>query len=424
MRTAFEQAWAALGGGQRPEVEVVDAPVLPGALPTADLALATVAACACAAAELAVARGGPPVPVVRVDAARVATAFTSERHLRRGTEAFTGFAPESAFFAASDGWVRTHANYPHHRDRLTSVVGADVAAGIARRTAIEVEEDVLAAGGLAFAVRPAGQWPAGDVPLIARRPVPGPHQPLPTPHDGRPSDGVRVLDLTRVIAGPVATRALALLGADVLRVDSPRLPEIEGQHLDTGLGKRTTLLDLDRAADRATFEELLSGADVVITGYRPGALDRFGLTPDALLERRPGLIVGRLAAWTGGWSGRRGFDSLVQAATGIALREGHDDRPGALPAQALDHGSGYLLAAAVLRALARRHTDGHGAVLELALARTAEWLLALPAREHVAGRAPEPTTVELGGLTVARPAFGDLEWPAPPRPWGRDAAAW
>ncbi|MYR64088.1 hypothetical protein GTY54_50435, partial [Streptomyces sp. SID625] len=175
-----------------------------------------------------------------------------------------------------------------------------------------------------------------------------------------PAAGVRVLDLTRVIAGPVATRTLALLGADVLRVDPPHLPELADQHADTGFGKRSAALD--PATDRAAFEELLAGADVVVTGYRPGALDRFGLSPEALAERRPALVVAELSAWGayGPWARRRGFDSLVQVATGIAAVEGGDGRPGALPAQALDHGTGYLLAAAVLRALTEQSHDGGG----------------------------------------------------------------
>jgi crotonobetainyl-CoA:carnitine CoA-transferase CaiB-like acyl-CoA transferase len=437
---AFEQAWQALRGGDLPaEVGFDEAPVLAARLPVADLAMAAVAACACAAAELAAARGRPVAGPIRIDAARVATAFTSERHLLAGGRSFTGFAPESAFFPAADGWVRTHANYHHHLARLHAVLGDDIAAAIARRPAAQVETEVLAAGGLAFAARTRAEWEASapgqavaGLPLIAWHSSPAgvrPPRPLP-PGPLMPAAGLRVLDLTRVIAGPVATRALAFLGADVLRVDSPRLPELEGQHLDTGIGKRSTLLDLNRAADRAIFEELLAGADVVVTGYRPGALDRFGLSPTALLDRRPDLVVARLSAWgsAGPWAGRRGFDSLVQAATGIALWEGTVDRPGALPAQALDHGTGYLLAAAVLRALAGQFTAGGGRAAELALARTGKWLADLPPREQVAGREPEPVLAQLAGLTVARPAFtlpGGVEtWLAPPAIWGTDRPSW
>lgn len=431
-RDALAQAWDALGGAAAPaEVIFEDAPVLPAALPVADLALATVAACALAAAEVSAARGRPVTAPLRVRADRVATSFTGDRRLRLRGAAFPSFAPLSAFFPAAEGFVRTHANYPHHRERLLAALGADVPAAIARRPAREVEEVVLAAGGLAFAVREPEEWAAhaqgqavARLPLVARHSHPVVRPPRePVPSAGRPADGVRVLDLTRVIAGPVATRTLAFLGADVLRVDAPERPELEGQHQDTDIGKRSTLLDLRRSADRAAFEELVMGADVVVTGYRPGALDRFGLSPGDLLERRPDLVVARLSAWgaDGPWAHRRGFDSLVQAATGIATVEGGPGRPGALPAQALDHGTGYLLAAAVLRALAAQQSEGGGHVAELALARTGRWLTELAPREQLAGVEPQPTLSDLGDVTCAAPAFA---LPGGPSTWDHPAGAW
>ena len=159
------------------------------------------------------------------------------------------------------------------------------------------------------------------------------HEPGPT---DAPLRGIRVLDLTRVIAGPVATRTLALLGADVLRIDPPALPEPEWQHLDSGHGKRSTLLDLAANADRETFERLLQTADVVVTGYRARALERLGLSPESLIARRPGLVVARLTAWgsSGASADRRGFDSLVQAASGIAWIESPDGVRPRRPARA------------------------------------------------------------------------------------------
>lgn len=234
------------------------------------------------------------MPRVRVDDGAVATAFRSERFLRLDGRAGDGFAPLSRFWRAADGWVRTHANYPHHRDRLLTALGLpagsdarDVAGALAGRRAVEVEDAVYGAGGLAVAVRDAAAWAGGaQGALVAKRPLltlerldgaPGPaRRAAAVP---APCAGVRVLDLTRVLAGPVATRTLALLGAEVLRVDPPGLPESPGAHGDTGLGKRSALLDLARGTDRKVFEELLAAADVVVTGYRPGALDRFGLSP-------------------------------------------------------------------------------------------------------------------------------------------------
>lgn len=257
-----------------------------------------------------------------------------------------------------------------------------------------------------------------------------------------PAAGIRVLDLTRVIAGPVATRTLALLGADVLRVDAPRLPELPDQHADTGFGKRSAVLDL--TADRSAFEELLAGADVVVTGYRPGALDRFGLSPEALAERRPGVVVAQLSAWGayGPWGERRGFDSLVQVATGIAAIEGSAAEPGALPAQALDHGTGYLLAAGVLRALSDQVREGGSRFVRLALARTAGWLMSGAEQGQetpVSGSAyddaydgPEAWLAErdsaLGRLRYALPpvsfAGGPVDWARPPGVWGKDRPQW
>ncbi|UQT59385.1 CoA transferase [Streptomyces durmitorensis] len=451
-------AWAALGGDpallSRVTPLVRDG-ALPARLPVRELARGCVGACALAAAELAAARTGQAVPGVRVDDGAVATAFTSERHLLVDGRAPVSFAPLSRFWRTADGWVRTHANYPHHRQALLAALNLPdpsvdaVAARLAERSSLDVEDAVYAAGGLAVALRTPQEWAAhpqgvavAERPLVGRERVgDGPARALPalTGSPVLPAAGLRVLDLTRVIAGPVATRTLALLGADVLRVDPPRLPELPDQHADTGFGKRSATLDLAERTGRRTFDELLARADVVVTGYRPGALDRFGLTPRALAERRPGVVVAQLSAWGeyGPWAGRRGFDSLVQVATGIAAVEGSADRPGALPAQALDHGTGYLLAAAVLRSLTEQVADGGGArCVRLALARTAGWLLAGDEADAPgAGTASyDPgawlTEMEgpLGRLRYALPpvtfAGGPVNWARPSGRWGADAPEW
>ncbi|MCX5364672.1 CoA transferase [Streptomyces sp. NBC_00124] len=422
--------------------------VLQARLPVRELARACVEACARAAAELGARRAGfGEVPAVRVDDGAVATAFVSERHLLINGRAPVNFAPLSRFWRTADGWVRTHANYPHHRERLLEVMGPpdSLEAAFAERSALEIEEAVYAAGGLAVALRTPQEWAAHPQavavaarPLVERGRLDSARARAFTPLDGvplLPAAGLRVLDLTRVIAGPVATRTLALLGADVLRLDAPRLPELPDQHADTGFGKRSATLDL--ATDRRTFEELLAAADVVVTGYRPGALDRFGLSPRALAERRPGIVVAQLSAWGayGPWRERRGFDSLVQVATGIAAVEGSVERPGALPAQALDHGTGYLLAAEVLRALTEQSDEGGSRFVRLALARTAEWLMnGIPADSpgDVAYDGPDAWLAEtdsgIGRLRYALPpvsfAGGPTDWARSPGPWGADPARW
>jgi len=280
--------------------------------------------------------------------------------------------------------------------------------------------------------------------------------------DGLPLAGVRVLDLTRVIAGPVATRLLAALGAEVLRIDPPAFPEIEDQFVDTAFGKRSAVLDLGPAANRQNLQQLLAGADAVVTGYRHGALDRFGLNPRELLAAHPGLVVVTLDSWggSGPWSGLRGFDSIVQAASGIAHLYGREDdygrwRPGALPVQALDHATGYGVAAAAVGLLAARRRTGLGGAAHLSLARTAEELFSLTGMENQAGREHGAGTESQAGTenqaTTASPAelpspeyrsvdssFGELryvgpplldagrplDYQSPPPPYGSSPAAW
>ncbi|MEU4384700.1 CoA transferase [Promicromonospora sp. NPDC023805] len=438
-------------------------PWLAAHLPVLDLALDAVRAVQRASARRTNGQVAPgpvhPDPVhpgpVHPDPARVAAAFASDRVLALDGRPVDAFAPLSGFFRTSDGWVRTHANYPHHRSRLTALVGLPDDVGrpafaqrLAELAGQELEDRAArpatgsgqGGGAIVARVRTEQEWrtsapgrAASSGPLVrtalraeptaarrrrvARAPLTG----------TAPLAGVRVLDLTRVIAGPVATRTLALLGADVLRVDPPVPAEIEWQHLDTGQGKRSTVLDLRDGSDRRTAQELLDAADVLVTGYRPGAIEGLGL------EAPRGVVTGRVSAWgdTGPWAGRRGFDSIVQAASGIALLEGRDGAPGALPAQALDHASGYLLAAGIVDALTREG-DGPGVDVTVSLARTAAWLLDLPGRDPLhpaAARASASATVTVtvthAGVTTARPALPEHDdYPHPAHPWGTDAPTW
>jgi CoA-transferase family III len=450
------EAWAALGGGEPgTELQVTGVPgSLPSHLPVQDTAIACAGAALLAGADLQARRVGPVPRTAQLDRGHVAAAFRSEAYVRlNGVAAGAGFAPLSRFWRTSDGWVRTHGNYPWHREALLRALGTgedpdQVAAAIAGRAAREVEDLVVGAGGVAAAVRTQAQWraePAGQAVAAAglveggrlgdapprRRAAP------PPPGAVLPAAGIRVLDLTRVIAGPVATRYLAALGADVLRLDPPHRPELPHAY-DGLLGKRSALLDLD--TDPARLDELLGAADVLVHGYRPHALDRFGLTPGALAERHPGLVVVSLSAWggTGPWGGRRGFDSIVQAASGIAVAESADgDRPGAMPCQLLDHGTGYLCAAAALRGLADQAVAGGTQVRELSLARTAHWLLGSAAAGVAPARDGRPdgdtdwlTTLGSaeGTITVVRPPGQldgrELAWPSPLTRYGSDPAAW
>jgi hypothetical protein len=437
--------WQALGGEPAAladlEIRGRDA-WLGGPLPVDDLALGAVAGALLAAAELVEARTGRR-PAVQLDAEHVALSFRSERYpLVRNTPAPAGFAPLSRFVQCAGGeWARTHGNYPHHAAALTRALGPDLDRAAASIDALALEEAVVGAGGCAAALRSAEEWrehPAGQAiaqtPLIARSPefAPTAERAL-GPAERGPCTGVKVLDLTRVIAGPVAGRTLAALGAEVLRVDPPHLPEIPAQHLDTGPGKRASVLDL---ADAERREALLRGADVILIGYRPGALERFGLSPAALAERHPHLVQVSLSAWgaTGPWSSRRGFDSLVQVATGIAaLCAGPDGHPGALPAQALDHATGHLMAAAALRGLAASARGEPLGPARLSLARTAKALLdaprpTAPATPATGAARPERYRVTLGEVSLIGPPGRldgvPLRWRHGPRPLGSDPPAW
>ncbi|MDG6103401.1 CoA transferase [Dactylosporangium aurantiacum] len=419
----------------------IHGPAVPGSLAAplavAGCATAAVARCLDAAADLAEARTGRR-PAVALDTGHVAAAVRAEALLRDPAGAGVGgFAPLSRLWPAADGWVRTHANYPWHRAALLAALGTDeagVAAAIEARPAEEVERLVYGAGGLAVAAREPGRWPdpEPDAPLVCMTPLPGTARPL-AAAGPLPASGIRVLDLTRVIAGPAGTRMLGALGADVLRVDDPARPELPMHAVDGVVGKASTVLDAGTPAGLDTLHRLLAGADVLVTGYRPGALRRFGLDPDQVADRHPGTVVVTLSAWgtTGPWGARRGFDSLVQVATGIArrMRDG-TGRPGALPCQLLDHATGYLAAAGALAALAGRARTGAAAHVEVSLARTARWLLDTPADPAAPDDTPvAPYLAPLGnGWTGVRPPGtldgAPLTWPHLPPSYGTAAAAW
>ena len=218
----------------------------------------------------------------------------------------------------------------------------------------------------------------------------------------RPLQGVRVLDLSRVIAAPVVARTLAQHGADVLAIGAAHLPNFESLVIDTGRGKRTARIDLREATGQARLRELVRGADLFLQAYRPGALAARGFGAPALAGLRPGLAHVSLSAYghTGPWAQRRGFDSLVQSASGIAFDEGRGgDRaglpmPGKLPCQALDHATGYLAAFATMVALQRRAVEGGSWQVRVSLAQTGHWLRTL-GRDVMGLGAPELTAEEI-----------------------------
>jgi crotonobetainyl-CoA:carnitine CoA-transferase CaiB-like acyl-CoA transferase len=434
-----------LGGGD---------PVLPGRFRVGTAALATIGAAGLAAAEVWRARTGKP-QTASVDVRAAAAAFRSERYLRiNGRPPADPWSPIAGFYLAADGyWIQLHTNFPHHRNGVLRVLGCPerreaVAAAVAGWSAAELE-DVLAAEGMcAGMVRDGEEWrehPQGyavaGLPLLEiRRIGEAPAEPLAPA--ARPLGGARVLDLTRVIAGPVCGRVLAEHGAEVLLITAPHLPSIELLVMDTGRGKLAAHLDLRREADLARLRELAREADVVVQSYRPGTLAARGLGPQELARLRPGIVYVTLSAYghLGPWRDRRGFDSLVQSVSGIAHEEGRAaglDRPRHLPCQALDHATGYLAAFGAMMALLRRAREGGSYLVRVALAATGRWLDALG---RVEGReAPdlpledladllETTDTPFGALAGVRPAALLSEtaarWARPAVPLGTHPPEW
>ena len=448
-RTFAAQIWDALDGSpaRLDALHVSGSGALPSAFAVTDLAAASVAVAGLALAEAA-GIDGP----VRVDRRLASFWFaTSIRPVGWGLPA--AWDPVAGDYRTEDGWIRLHTNAPHHRAAAERVLGrqedrAGMVQAVSGWAKADLEAAVIAEGGCAAEMRSLSEWaahPQGRAvaaePLAAFARGPDRSRMDWTPKDPkRPLRGLRVLDLTRVLAGPVAARFLAGFGADVLRIDPPGWDE-PSLAPEVTLGKTCARLDLREAEDRARFEALLAGADVLLHGYRPGALDDLGYGAAARRALAPGLVDVGLDAygWTGPWAGRRGFDSLVQMSGGIA-RAGQDwrgaDRPVPLPVQALDHATGYVMAAAALRLLTQRLSDGGGGRARLSLARTAALLTAggpaepdVPlADETPDDRAPAVEATAWGPAHRLRPPLTvsgvRMHWERASRKLGTDAAAW
>ena len=448
---ALKLIWSALGGeadgpGRMQFVETGD---LPSVFAVSDLAAASVGAACLAMAELVAARHGA-WPQATVDR-RLASLWFGASIRPQGWKAPAPWDAVAGDYRTGDGWIRLHTNAPHHRAAALAVLDApadraQVARAVQDWQADALETAVTRQGGCAAAMRSLAAWaghPQGQAvaaePLLIHRPGdvgPMPNWPLP---QGRPLQGVRILDMTRVLAGPVATRFLAGFGAAVLRIDPPdwNEPSIVP---DLTLGKRCARLDLRQRQDRATWEGLLRQADVLVHGYRPGALTALGLGIERRRALCPDLIDVSLDAygWSGPWAGRRGFDSLIQMSAGIAdagMRGLGRDQPTPLPVQALDHATGYLMAAAVVRGLKERLTTGMGYSACASLARTASFLISLPVSPAAHFRPEEPddfaTALEVTPWGAARRLTppcrlqdATMHWSLPATDLGSSPAAW
>jgi hypothetical protein len=426
--------------------------ILPSYFDVTGLATACVAAAALAAAEHLAARNATRPRPVNVDSRAASAAFVAEGLFTPAGWSLPGiWDPIAGNYRAEDGWIRLHTNYAYHRAAVERVLGAHdrdaVRSAVSEWKAADLEAAVVEAGGCAAVMHTREGWlasPPGaataDAPVLTVMERAAANTRAAVADSGQPYAGVRVLDLTRVMAGPVCTKFLAAFGAEVLRIDPPGFEEVPALVPEMTAGKRTAALDLTTRAGRATFEHLVAGADVLVTGLRADALSRLGYDDDTLNALNPALIHASHNAygWDGPWRDRRGFDSLVQMSCGIAATgasESGRDEPVPLPVQALDHATGYLLAAAVGRALTRRRTQSAASRIRASLVGTANLLWSLgvsggglpprPAPEDFdlvdtvtewgpARRVPPPATVE--GVTAG--------WRIPAGPLSRHQAAW
>jgi len=403
-------------------------PVLRTPFRIGEAAAAAIAAAGVAAASLWALRTGEGQSL-SVDLRQAAAAMRSSHYLtidgakvRNDRNAVMGMYP-----ARNGRWSYIHANFPHHRAAALGVLGvpedrAAVRRAVASWDALELEAAIVAAGGAGGMVRSLAEWaehPHGiavaSLPLVEIIKI-GDSAPEPLPPGDRPLSGIRVLDLTRVLAGPTCGRTLAEHGAEVMKISAAHLPIIPYQEFDTGHGKLAANLDLRELRDLMQLKSLIREADIFSQGYRPGTLAERGLSPETLAALRPGLVYVSLSAFghKGPFASRRGFDTVIQNVSGMTLRQGavfpgeELGTPQFYPASAIDYLSGYLMAFGAMVALGRRAREGGSWLVRVSLARTGRWLVGMgevPARD-LADVPADVTKEELARWTV------DSETPA------------
>lgn len=409
---------------------------------------AALAAVGLAASELWSLRTGRRQQVA-VDLRAAAASLRSGYYLKiDGKAPPAPWDPMSGFYPVRDGrWISIHCNFPNHRAAALEVLGtaedrAKANEASQRWDGTELEDAIHAAGGCAGLARHAQEWVAHPhAAAVAAQPLLeilkiGDAPPLPLPEGDRPLAGIRVLDLTRVLAGPTCARTLAEHGADVLKITAAHLPDSGAIELDTGLGKLAAHLDLRTPEGVATLRGLLRGADVFSQSYRPGALAGRGFSPEEAAKLRPGLVYVSLNAWgqTGPWKDRRGFDSIVQTVSGMAYASGEGGNPRLMPCSAIDYVSGTLMAFGAMAALARRAREGGSWLVRVGLARTGKWIVDRGTVDPAGAPAEEgaglvmQTQSPAGLISHLKPVVQLSEtpprWARPPVPLGHHRPEW
>ena len=456
-REILAEIWTS-AGGDAAALDAVklngDEPQLPSSFRVAAAAQVSVAATGLAAAEIWKLRSGQSQNVA-VDIRHAVAECRSERYLRVDDKppppAWDAIA---GVYKVRDGFVRLHTNFAHHRDAVCKVLNCkperdEVQAALMEWNGEAFETAAYAAGGVVAFMRSHDQWSAtphakalAQLPLITLTKI-GEAAPKPWPKGDRPLSGIRVLDLSRVIAGPVAGRTLAVHGADVLLISGPDLPAIPWLTIDTGRGKLTSFVELGNEQGRGVLRDLLTSADIFSQGYRPRAIAGLGFSPEEAARINPGIVYVTLSAYghAGPWAERRGFDSLVQTTTGFNHAEGQAagvEGPKELPAQMLDHATGYFMAFGAMMAKARQAREGGSWHVQVSLAQTGRWLWNLgrvadgfatedlkteavtPLIEEVASGFGPLRAVRHSALLSKTPAF----WARPAMPLGSHPPQW
>jgi crotonobetainyl-CoA:carnitine CoA-transferase CaiB-like acyl-CoA transferase len=435
-------------------------PILPTPFRIGVAGAATLAATGLAVADLWALRSGRQQSVA-VDV-RHATASLRSGHYMKLGDGEVSHARNSIMgvYPTKDGrWSYLHCNFPNHRAAALSVLGvpedrAAVTRAVATWNALDLEEAIIAAKGAGGMVRTHAEWAQhpqaaaiAALPLLEVVRI-GDAPPEPLPAGKRPLSGVRVLDLTRVLAGPTCARTLAEHGADVLKITGAHLPNLGYQEFDTGHGKLSAQLDLREQRDVDVLRGLVREADVFSQGYRPGTLGGRGLSPEELAALRPGLVYVSLCAFShaGPWASRRGFDTVVQTVSGITSRQaevvpGKTPGPQFYPVSAIDYCTGYLMAFGAMVALARRAREGGSWLVRISLAQVGKWIVDLgEVSESAARDAPaefSPAELERWSMVTDTPS-GKLRhlkpvvqlsetapyWARPSVPLGYHRAEW
>jgi CoA-transferase family III len=435
-------------------------PVLPTPFRITECAAAALAATGLAVSDLWELRTGRKQGLA-IDGRRATASLRSSHYLKvDGKTVSTERNQVMGMYPAKGGrWSYIHANFPNHRAAALKVLGcaeerSAVRAAVAQWDAQALEEAIIAAGGAGGMVRTMAEWAEHpQAKAIATLPVfeivrIGDAPPHKLPDGNRPLAGIRVLDLTRVLAGPTSARTLAEHGADVLKITAPHIPARDYQDYDTGHGKLSATLDLRQAKDLDRLKELVREADIFTQGYRPGTLAARGLSPEALAAIRPGLIYVSLCAFShlGPWAPRRGFDTVVQNVSGITWRQGElfpgaEPGPQFYPVSAIDYLTGYLMAFGAMVALKRRATEGGSWLVRISLAQTGRWLVGrgevpeAEARQAAKEFMPEElarwsteTETPLGRLGHLKPTVELSEtppyWARPSVPLGHHEPVW